>query len=84
MKSFNNYFISGCVSNLDLPVLGSFYLHLFFFYKQLGSDPSPQSCLYFQGFWGSKLLNQGLSQNLKQVPQNFMKVFNTDDITLTS
>ena len=84
MKSFNYYFISGCVSNLDLSVLGSFYLQLCFFYKQLGSDLSPQSCLYFQGFWDSKLLNQGPSQNLKQVPQNFMKIFNTDDITLTS
>ena len=29
----------------------------YFFYKQLGSDLSPQRCLYFQGFWGSKLLN---------------------------
>ena len=27
------------------------------FYKQLGSGPSPQSCLYFQGVHGSKLLN---------------------------
>ena len=26
-------------------------------YKKLGSGLSPQSCLYFQGFWGSKLLN---------------------------
>ena len=31
-------------------------LHLFF-YKELGSGLSPQSCLYFQGFRGSKLLN---------------------------
>ena len=30
-------------------------LHLFF-YKQLGSGLSLYSCLYFQGFWGSKLL----------------------------
>ena len=28
-----------------------------FVYKQVGSGPSPQSCLYFQGFWGSKLFN---------------------------
>ena len=28
-----------------------------FFYKQLGSGLSPQGCLYFQGFWDSKLLN---------------------------
>ena len=27
------------------------------FYKQLGSDLSPQSCLYFQSFQGSELLN---------------------------
>ena len=27
------------------------------FYKQLGSGLSPESCLYFQGFRGSKLLN---------------------------
>ena len=27
------------------------------FYKQLGSGLSTQSCLYFQGFRGSKLLN---------------------------
>ena len=26
-------------------------------YKQLESGLSPQSCLYFPGFWGSKLLN---------------------------
>ena len=31
-------------------------IHLFFC-KQLESGLSPQSCLYFQGFWGSKLLN---------------------------
>ena len=28
------------------------------------------------------MINQVRSQNLKQVPQNFMKVFNADDITL--
>ena len=27
-----------------------------FFYKQLGWGLNPQSCLYFQGLWGSKLL----------------------------
>ena len=26
-------------------------------YKQLESGLSPKSCLYFPGFWGSKLLN---------------------------
>ena len=26
----------------------------------------------------------GRSKNLKQVPQNFMKAFNVDDVTLTS
>ena len=30
------------------------------FYKQLGSGLSPQSCLYFQGFWSSELLNDCL------------------------
>ena len=29
----------------------------FVFYKQLGLGPSPQSCLYFQDFQGSKLLS---------------------------
>ena len=29
---------------------------LHFFYKQLGSGTSPQSCLYFQDFQGPKLL----------------------------
>ena len=27
---------------------------------------------------------QGRRQNLKQVPQNFMKVFNVDEVTVTS
>ena len=27
------------------------------FYSQLGSGLSPKICLYFQGFWSSKLLN---------------------------
>ena len=31
--------------------------YAYFFYKQLESDLSPQSCLYFQGFRGSELLN---------------------------
>ena len=30
---------------------------LIFIYKQLGSGVIPQSCLYFQGFLGSKLFN---------------------------
>ena len=30
------------------------------FYKQLVLGLTPQSCLYFQGFQGSKLLNGGL------------------------
>ena len=29
-------------------------------------------------------LMPGCSQNLKQVPQNFIKVFNVDDVTLSS
>ena len=31
--------------------------YTYFFYKQLESSRSPQSCLYFQGFWGSKFLD---------------------------
>ena len=30
--------------------LGFVEIHLFIFYKQLGSGPNPQSCLYFQDF----------------------------------
>ena len=33
----------------------------FFFYKQLGLGPSPQSCSYFQDFQGSKLLSSCLA-----------------------
>ena len=33
------------------------FLSLYVFYKQLRSGRTTQSCLYFQGFWGSKLLN---------------------------
>ena len=33
------------------------FQYTLFFYKQLGSGLSPKGCLYFQGFWGSKLLN---------------------------
>ena len=32
-------------------------LRIHFFYNQLGSGLSRKSCLYFQGFRGSKLLN---------------------------
>ena len=32
-------------------------MDIHFFYKQLGSGLSPQSCLYFEGFGDSKLLN---------------------------
>ena len=31
--------------------------YTFLIYKQLGSGHSPQSCLYFQGFWGLQLLS---------------------------
>ena len=34
-----------------------FFYTLIFIYKQLGSGVIPQSCLYFQGFMGSKLFN---------------------------
>ena len=34
-----------------------FMIYTYFLYKPLGSGLSPQSCLYFQGFWGLKLFN---------------------------
>ena len=37
-----------------------FFQQILFFYKQVGSGLSPQICLYFQGFRGSKLLNDCL------------------------
>ena len=61
-----NYFLH--VYNPDMLFIGHYYslsrpkfrsLHLFF-YKQLGSGLKRQSCLYFQGFWGSKLRNRCL------------------------
>ena len=35
-------------------------------------------------FYNNHSPDQGRSQNLKHVSQNFMKVFNFDDVTLTS
>ena len=35
------------------------------------------------GKWWLHIYLQGCSQNLKQVPQNFMEAFNVDDVTLT-
>ena len=40
-----------------LMLLRSISLYYTFFCKQLGSGLSPQNCVCFQGFWGSKLLN---------------------------
>ena len=34
-----------------------FFVSITFFYKQLGPTLSPQSCLYFQNFWGLKSFN---------------------------
>ena len=42
------------ISQAENKVLPKLHLR---FDKQLVSGLSPQSCLYFQGFWGSKLLN---------------------------
>ena len=42
---------------LDFDCSHKFANKLCFLYKQLGSDPSPQTCLYFQNFKSSKLLN---------------------------
>ena len=47
---------------LDLSRNGKSILLHFLFCKQLGSGLSPQSCLYSQSFWDSKLLNGCLIQ----------------------
>ena len=44
-------------SVLDVWLWSSHNIHFIFFYKQLGSGLSSQSCLYFRGLRGSKLLN---------------------------
>ena len=41
-------------------IIITLFLYTYFSYKQLGSDHIPQSWLYFQGFWGSKILNGSL------------------------
>ena len=51
-KQWNDLFMFGTLTDKGLTYP--------FFYKRLGSGLSPQSCLYFQGFWGSKLLNGSL------------------------
>ena len=49
----NHYFRNDLTSKIiESPVL----IHVFF-NKQQGSSLSPRSCLYFQGFQGSMLLN---------------------------
>ena len=53
-----------------------FDLHLF--YKQLRSGPSPQSCLFFQDFQGSKLLKDCLVVcSNKQILSVFQLFFST-------
>ena len=39
---------------------------------------------YCNNHYGNDVINQKRSHNLQRVPQNFMKVFNVDDIILTS
>ena len=43
--------------SLFIKVTFMLIFYSYFFYKKLELDLSPQSFLYFQGFWGSKLLN---------------------------
>ena len=47
------------ISNWNKPLLIKTFNdnYTYYFYKQLGSSLSPQSYLYFKGFWGSKLCN---------------------------
>ena len=55
--------------------------YTFFFYKILGSGLIPQSCSYFQGFWGSKLLNVRLvvwPSNLCLRKMQYFSGFKTD------
>ena len=42
------------------------------FHKQLGSGLDHESCLYFQGFWGSKLLNGcfGVCEECNSIPDS--------------
>ena len=54
-----NSIISSRVNDEKLFYYAQFTIHLFF-HQQLGRGLSPQSCLYFQGFGGSKLLNSCL------------------------
>ena len=49
-------------------------MHLFL-YKQLGSGFSPQSCLCFQGFWRSKLLNGCLVVTKSKVSTRNTSIF---------
>ena len=73
---------------ISFPICRSVKLHLFF-YKQLGSGLSFQSCFYFQGFWGSKLLNSCFvvwSSNLclrgKQSLSRFKSIFMSSDFKI--
>ena len=44
------------VTNIEIIGIEYHQIH-FLFYKQLGPVLSLQSCLYFQDFWGPKLLD---------------------------
>ena len=53
LKTFSKFFDVYFSPSIKLIILiRTMSLQLFF--KQLGSDLSPQSCLYFHGSWGSK------------------------------
>ena len=50
------------------------------FYKQLGSGLGRENCLYFHGFWGSKLLDGcfGVSEELNSI-QDSKSIFMISD-----
>ena len=57
-SSINEFLKPGpCLFPLPYDKLLRFRLGSFFFHKQLGSGLNPQSCLYLEGFKGSKFLN---------------------------
>ena len=54
-KVHNNYVALFMKRFVFTKLVESFFFLLFF--KHLGLGLNPESSLYFQGFWGSKLLN---------------------------
>ena len=55
---------------------------LIFFYEKLGSDLSPQSCLYFRGFQGSNWLNGWLVVKEYNNFQDSKSIFMIDDFQI--